>query len=326
MEATKLVLEVLFTRLNAAPIPNPFKSAVTAIPNLALNIFEVVGASRYLRSSHDTIPDQAYRIARQKSRSQKACGGLQGVRAFDDRLAMTWYRTASSKQGTDEDSRRERILTDRKLLKRAFSYTRDALKLANMTKRLGDAVSQFQQQYDLSQQQCLVIQKQEVHRPSISWVKLGVGDSRAVNKDPCLKRTRIAPLDNIMQWIWDPSGAGKGFLCLHGLTGSEKSAIAASIAKQARSSQQLGVQFHFTRNEQDRNKGTILVIARQLASWGGRKLRLDIAVAIESEPEIAWLTQGDQFRKLIQEPLESLEGTSPALVIVLDTFDECGGD
>lgn len=34
----KLLLQTLVTACNAAPIPDPFKAAVTAIPTLALNI------------------------------------------------------------------------------------------------------------------------------------------------------------------------------------------------------------------------------------------------------------------------------------------------
>lgn len=49
MEGAKLGLEVLSTVLEAAPIPEPFKSAVTAIPDLALKIMEVVEVSHCLK-------------------------------------------------------------------------------------------------------------------------------------------------------------------------------------------------------------------------------------------------------------------------------------
>ncbi|KAG8843576.1 hypothetical protein FRB96_003901 [Tulasnella sp. 330] len=126
-----------------------------------------------------------------------------------------------------------------------------------------------------------------------------------------------------MQWAADPSGANKHCLCLLGMAGSGKSAIAATVADRAKESQQLGARFHFTRDEQERNKSAILVLARQLAYWRDRCLRVEIASALEEERDMAQMTLEVQYKKLIQEPLESLEGTLSALVIVLDALDEC---
>ncbi|KAG9034307.1 hypothetical protein FRB95_013465, partial [Tulasnella sp. JGI-2019a] len=127
----------------------------------------------------------------------------------------------------------------------------------------------------------------------------------------------------------DQSSSSKRGFVLLGQAGTGKSSIASSIAGQEAKSQRLGAVFHFTRDEQSRNKGAVLVITRQLASWADRRLRSKIASAIESAMQegldITQMTLNDQFQQLIQEPLETLDGASPALLIILDALDECDG-
>ncbi|KAG8866874.1 hypothetical protein FRB97_003669 [Tulasnella sp. 331] len=262
-----------------------------------------------------------------------------------------------------------KALMDRKLRRRVFSYARDATKLAEMKKKVDDAINRLQletvvatgheielmshgqgqiaeQQQLMMQEQHLMLQKQEaspsyitrdadrvmqqqqyliIQKQEIEHLigLLGNGDSGAGKKDPCLKGARVTLLHRIMQWAADPSGANKHCLCLLGMAGSGKSAIAATVADRAKESQQLGARFHFTRDEQERNKSAILVLARQLAYWRDRCLRVEIASALEEERDMAQMTLEVQYKKLIQEPLESLEGTLSALVIVLDALDEC---
>ncbi|KAG8999910.1 hypothetical protein FRB94_005755 [Tulasnella sp. JGI-2019a] len=72
-----------------------------------------------------------------------------------------------------------------------------------------------------------------------------------------------------------------------------------------------------------RKKSAILVIARQLSSWQSGQLRPAIALAIEENPDIAQMTPGDQFQKLILGPLESLGSACPTLVVIFDALDEC---
>ncbi|KAG8991687.1 hypothetical protein FRB94_012303 [Tulasnella sp. JGI-2019a] len=90
--------------------------------------------------------------------------------------------------------------------------------------------------------------------------------------------------------------------------------------------QRLGGRFHFTRDEQVRNKDVVLALAAQIASWQSGRLRSEIASAIKDEPRMAHMRMEYQFQKLVQEPLETLDITSPGLVIVLDALDECDSD
>ncbi|KAG9001440.1 hypothetical protein FRB94_004755 [Tulasnella sp. JGI-2019a] len=154
---------------------------------------------------------------------------------------------------------------------------------------------------------------------------LGTVNSGASKKPPCLVGTRKHILGRITRWIEGGPDSSHGFLLL-GQAGTGKSSIASSVAAQEKS-HRLSAVFYFTRDEQARNEGAILMLARQLANWGERKLRSKIASAIESivqeGTDIALMTQTDQFTQLIQEPLETLDSGSPTLIIILDALDEC---
>ncbi|KAG9030192.1 hypothetical protein FRB95_004241 [Tulasnella sp. JGI-2019a] len=74
--------------------------------------------------------------------------------------------------------------------------------------------------------------------------------------------------------------------------------------------------------------GIIPVPARQLALWGDRRLRVEIACAVDEDRDIAQRTLEVQFRKLIEGPLQTLADDSncPPLVVLLDGLDECNND
>ncbi|KAG8990923.1 hypothetical protein FRB94_013018 [Tulasnella sp. JGI-2019a] len=95
------------------------------------------------------------------------------------------------------------------------------------------------------------------------------------------------------------------------------------MARRENAFKRLGGVFHFTRDDQARNKMAILIIARQLASWQFGRLRSAIAAIIEENLDIAHLTPDDQFRKLILGPLESLGDKCPTVVMIFDAIDEC---
>ncbi|KAG9028581.1 hypothetical protein FRB95_006301 [Tulasnella sp. JGI-2019a] len=252
-------------------------------------------------------------------------------------------------------------LMARDLSSRILNYDGDASKLAAMKERVNDAMKDLQLETVLAtdhgvdvisqdlrlmnQKQDMLAQQQTRQQVLASWQQymstpephasgvgndilvnmLGVVNSGSAKKPPCLVGTRTAILGRITQWIEGGSSSKPGFLLL-GQAGTGKSSIASSIAEQEKS-QRLGAVFHFTRDEQARNEGAILILARQLANWGERRLRSKIASAIESIVQegldITLMTPTDQFTQLIQEPLEALSGSSTTLLIVLDALDEC---
>ncbi|KAG9037555.1 hypothetical protein FRB95_005137 [Tulasnella sp. JGI-2019a] len=233
------------------------------------------------------------------------------------------------KEGLDEFHRtldltqqQIRALLSRNRAARFLHYRSDASKIAAMRQSIQNAIScilletNFTTNYAVAK----IDQKQTAVDIDRLIDRLGTGDNGASKKSPCLKGTRRTVLARITKWIEESSKHG---FCLNGQAGTGKSSIAASIASRERAFQRLGAVFHFTRDDQVRNKAAILVIARQLASWQSGRLRPTIASAIEKNLDIAQMSPNDQFEKLISEPLESLEGACPTLVVILDAMDEC---
>ncbi|KAG8853059.1 hypothetical protein FRB96_008437 [Tulasnella sp. 330] len=366
MEGAKQGLQILSTGLNAAPIPEPFKSAVTAIPDIALQIITIVAA---VKGNVEDAVGLAVYIANVTKTT---------MRPFEDKLRGSLDKSPTMKMRIVEfrgvlELVKEEItsLTSRRLRDRVFNYERDALKIGAMKKRVDDAIGLVQletivamgyevdllsqgqerileQQRLASQEQRAAAQRQEENQkfliqqqsllsqqPSMSTQekedadigflirRLGDGDSGAAKKQPCLDGTREPVLERIARWIEQPKNISKRCFLLVGPAGSGKSAVASTLAHQGKESGRLGAGFFFRRDEQERNKRAILVIACQLASWGDQRVRWEIASAMRGEPDMAQRAPEIQFQKLIQEPLQILDSTSQPLIIILDALDEC---
>ncbi|KAG8981784.1 hypothetical protein FRB93_008376, partial [Tulasnella sp. JGI-2019a] len=372
MENAKQGLQLLSKALNAAPIPDPFKSAVTAIPNIAVQIIEIVDS---VKGNVEDAKELAIYIANVTDKT---------MRPFKtkpdelDRSPDTQMRLEELRGVLEKTEEEMLTLMSRRLRSRALSYGDDASKLAAMKQRVDDAINELQletvvavghgvdvirqdqrliveEQHQMNQEQRIAFQEQEdrdrmaaqqqIHQQLFMSRQqhlsgqerrdaeidllinlLGTGDSGADKKPPCLAGTREHVLGSIKGWIDDTSSASKRCYLLLGPAGTGKSAIASSVAKSATEPLHLGGVFHFTREEQARNKGAILAVARQLASWGEGRLRSNIGSAIESAVneglDLARMSPENQFQKLILEPLKTLDSTSPTLVVVLDALDE----
>ncbi|KAG8996681.1 hypothetical protein FRB94_008087, partial [Tulasnella sp. JGI-2019a] len=370
MQNAKQVLQLLSTALNAAPIPDPFKSAVTAIPDIALQIIEIVDA---VKGNVEDAKDLAVYIATVTDKALRPFKTKPGEldRSPDTKMRLDEFR------GVLEKIEAEMLtLMSRRLRSRILSYGDDTSKLAAMKQSVDDAINQLQletvvaighavdmiqqnqhliaeeqrrdmriafqkqedrdrmaaqqqiqQQLFASRQQHLSDQERRVSEIDLLINLLGTGDTGAAKKPPCLAGTREHVLGSIKGWIDDTSSGSKHCYLLLGPAGTGKSAIASSIAKGEMKSQRLGGVFHFTREEQARNNDAILTLARQLASWGGRRLRSKIGSAIESAVkeglDLGRMAPENQFQELIVEPLETLDSDSPTLVVILDALDEC---
>ncbi|KAG8991330.1 hypothetical protein FRB94_012556 [Tulasnella sp. JGI-2019a] len=90
----------------------------------------------------------------------------------------------------------------------------------------------------------------------------------------------------------------------------------------------LGAESYFIVDQQDMNEGVILALARQLASWGDKRLRAEIASAVDKDRDITQRAMEVQFRELIQAPLETLADDLDCLplVLLLDGLDEFNND
>ncbi|KAG9007754.1 hypothetical protein FRB94_013989 [Tulasnella sp. JGI-2019a] len=238
-----------------------------------------------------------------------------------------------------------------------INYDRDASKLSALKQRVVDAITAIElgtvvatgHQVDIISQkqdfahedQQAIIQKQDlayqeqqgpIRKQQEAEINrlialLGNGDSGSSKKPPCLNGTRASLLQWITRWI-ESSDDGKRSLCPIGAAGRGKSSVGASVAEQERGLEHLSAEFYFALDQKDRNEGVIPVLARQLASWQGGKLRNEIASAIHADCDIAQRRLEVQFRKLIQELLETLTNgvDLPKLVIILDGLDECDNE
>ncbi|KAG8979717.1 hypothetical protein FRB94_011912 [Tulasnella sp. JGI-2019a] len=349
LQIAKASLQGLSIITNAVPIPEPFKSAVVGIPDAVLLIITIIetakgnmGDAKALAAYITAITDKT-------------------IRSLDlpHTTPATQNRIREFQEALLQIAEEIKILASRRpLWKRVVNYDRDASTLSALKQKIVDIIIGIQletvvatshevdvisrkqdsvhadqqaiiQQLDLvyQEQQALIQMQQDAEIDRLIAL-LGSGDSGASKKPPCLEGTRASLLKWITEWIEAPPTNGRCGLCLIGAAGRGKSAVGASVAVAERASKRLGANFYFTTDQQDRNMGVILVLARQLASWGDRRLRVEIACAVDEDPDIAQQTLEIQFRKLIQGPLETLadDPNCPPLVVLLDGLDECNND
>ena len=144
----------------------------------------------------------------------------------------------------------------------------------------------------------------------------------------CLSRTREDMLQRISDWILNVDDQEPNVLWLHGLAGSGKSTIAATISKQFGSipSQRSGA-FLFFERERSVRESVVRTIAAQLAS-SNHILRLEISESINKYGEDIVRRDVDvQFEHLINIPLQKAsERLGGPLLIVIDALDEYGDE
>lgn len=121
--------------------------------------------------------------------------------------------------------------------------------------------------------------------------------------------------------------ARQNIFWLHGLAGSGKSTISATVSDSFRELCRLGAFIFFDRDEPQRSDPSHVIrsLAAQLADFDSR-IGDEIARTISSIPSICGSPLHLQFSELIMNPLArvpslSLEGP---IVVVLDALDECG--
>ena len=144
----------------------------------------------------------------------------------------------------------------------------------------------------------------------------------------CLDGTRTEILKEVIDWINSADPAAPRIFWLHGQAGKGKSAIAHTIALQARNLGVLGSCFCFTRVRQAEELHTKLfpTIARDLADHDLR-LRTLLAEMIAKNHSLRDTTDiAEQWEKFIVQPLSQLQGFSGVIVVVIDALDESGAE
>jgi len=137
----------------------------------------------------------------------------------------------------------------------------------------------------------------------------------------CQPGTRERVLQKLTHWAEGDNDQPLSWL--YGPAGSGKSTIAHTIAE--RCGGKLAGSFFFSRGKHGRSDTTGLLptLAYQLAIHLP-PLQASMESALRTDPLILTQSLGNQFRKLIVDPILSIEGPIPSMIIVLDALDECG--
>ena len=139
----------------------------------------------------------------------------------------------------------------------------------------------------------------------------------------CQPETRERVLRDLTDWA--ERDDDKAMCWLYGPAGSGKSTIAHTIAEQCGA--KLGASFFFSRGKGSRSDATGLfpTLAYQLATRVP-PLQALMEHALRSDPFILSQTLGNQFRKLILDPILTIKERLPPMIIVLDALDECSDE
>ncbi|KAF1947569.1 hypothetical protein EJ02DRAFT_507982, partial [Clathrospora elynae] len=141
----------------------------------------------------------------------------------------------------------------------------------------------------------------------------------------CLSNTCTTLLHDITQWANDKGG--KPVFWLSGMAGTGKSTIARTIAHSFASDGQLGASFFFKKGEGERGNASrfFTTIASDLLKHEPGMLA-GVQKALDADSAISQRALGDQFEKLILQPLLGIkQASSPAVarIIIIDALDEC---
>ncbi|KAF7982448.1 hypothetical protein HWV62_28595 [Athelia sp. TMB] len=148
----------------------------------------------------------------------------------------------------------------------------------------------------------------------------------APNRPLCLPHTRVDVLQLIHDWAEDPACA-QNVLWLHGLAGSGKSTIAATLAQHYRERHQLGAFLAFDRGIDERRDPELFV--RTLAFQIGvvdPRFGTSISESFVKHPSLLSSPLPYQFQILLA-PLQALfeeVAGGACIIVVIDALDECG--
>ncbi|KAJ4146832.1 hypothetical protein LMH87_001391 [Akanthomyces muscarius] len=141
----------------------------------------------------------------------------------------------------------------------------------------------------------------------------------------CLPNTRVELLQQIIDWAKDASG--EPVFWLNGMAGTGKSTISRTVARLLADEGRLGASFFFKNGEADR--GTLskffTTIAADLAV---RKpyVASRIKDILDADPSITTKNAGEQFDKLLLQPLLKTATEETPIAFIIDALDECERD
>ncbi|KAL6799943.1 hypothetical protein J3E68DRAFT_435436 [Trichoderma sp. SZMC 28012] len=180
---------------------------------------------------------------------------------------------------------------------------------------------------NIEQTSVLLDVHQEIVLSKLRIADAAIFDSSADGEQSfCLEGTRSHIIAQIEEW--GTNSDSQSVFWLNGMAGTGKSTISRTIAQSFANKNILGASFFFKRGGGDRSGTNFLIttiaaqLVRRIPSIASR-----IREVLDFEPQIHEKPLGDQFQKLILDPLKNTPGCwSSSLLIVVDALDECGNE
>lgn len=146
-----------------------------------------------------------------------------------------------------------------------------------------------------------------------------------IERRGCTAQTRHALQTDLHEWAKDQNAAKVYWMS--GIAGTGKTTIAYSLCEWLNANQQLGASFFCSRIKDSCSDVSRIVptIASQLAGYS-RSFRVALCKILKDDPEISSLNVTDQFKKLVQRPMEEAKVKEEMLadaVVVIEALDEC---
>ncbi|KAF7967570.1 hypothetical protein HWV62_33771 [Athelia sp. TMB] len=144
----------------------------------------------------------------------------------------------------------------------------------------------------------------------------------------CLPGTCRNPIGELQNWALQPSeGDNSNIFWLHGMAGTGKSAIAATLARLFADLGRLGAFLAFDRSSPEQSHPSTVVqgFAHQISLFSAR-IGASIITSVNDDARVLRAPLSQQFDRLIVQPITSipdLHGEGP-IVVVIDGLDECG--
>ncbi|KAG8736442.1 hypothetical protein FRC11_002636, partial [Ceratobasidium sp. 423] len=147
--------------------------------------------------------------------------------------------------------------------------------------------------------------------------------SMSIKRRGCTAQTREAIHKDLQDWTTNPTS--ERIYWMNGMAGTGKTTIAYSLCEWLEDTNRLGASFFCSRISSTCHSLSRIVptLAYQLARYSPA-FRSALCAALEDNPDAGTLNVGQQFEKLISQPmLNSKDAIPESVVIVIDALDEC---
>ncbi|CAE7063802.1 unnamed protein product [Rhizoctonia solani] len=211
-----------------------------------------------------------------------------------------------------------------------------ARRLLNATHDQGDVISCYRQvgrlfrqlQYDLSMRTTkeLKVMNERTLLQCIAPVneaRYNSSYSDTIRRHGCTAETREAIHEALRSWTTNPRS--EKIYWMNGMAGTGKTTIAYSYCEWLKSTHRLGASFFCSRiSSTCRSLSQIVpTVAYQLAHYSSA-FRSKLCDMLNDDPVAGKLNVGQQFEKLMHQPLSESKNAIPdSVVVVIDALDEC---